>query len=889
MVTSTYKSIYFRDYPAPDSRRRALTLAVGAAEPELARAIRSMSSHQLRTALGFSSYSALTSAAASAELPVHTYCIRALKTWQRKRVAEAGPNLRGLGGPNNHLVTFSHDRVAPFQRWFPLLEGYSLSFVELLLAERAGRASRVLDPFGGVGTTPLAVALRGSSGFYAEVNPVFQRVAAAKFKALNLSMADRGTVVSELRSLADQVARVVGMAGIDQQLSAAYGRTFGSSEFFDEPTFEAVLSTRRAIDVMDTRLGLTADLFEVAAMSALQPASLLIRAGDLRYRKGRELERKESFIDGLRNRILAIADDIEAAENIAERPVLVVEDARRLNWISPLAIDAVVTSPPYLNGTNYIRNTKLELWFIRALNSKLDLRSYRDAAITAGINDVRGAEVPVRFDGAREVITDLKKNAYDSRIPRMVASYVSGMSQVFAGLAHHMEPGAPVFLDMGDSAYGGIHVPTDRLLAEVAADCGFRLLESEVLRTRMSRTGIALTQSLLTFECAPNSAPTHRRATPQAFAFTNRWKAFKSDLPHQIAPYAKRNWGNARHSICSYQGKMKPSLATHLVEVFAPANGVVLDPFAGVGTIPFEACLTGRRGIGFEISPAALAIMKAKLAPPSRSQAFSLIEELEDYLSTAEVDEIDRAAAREVAFNGPLEAYFHERTFTEILAARAFFQRVPESPAKAFVLACLLHILHGNRPYALSRRSHPITPFAPTGPTEYRGLIPRLRQKVTRMMGASLSERFVPGEALLQDATAPWAELITDIDVIITSPPFFDSTRFYLANWMRLWFCGWEKKDFSLEPLRYVDERQKRSFMVYETVLRQARERLKRDGVMILHLGKSHKCNMSDALERVAAPWFRVIDRFDESVIHTESHGIRDKGTVTSHQYLVLA
>ena len=92
-----------------------------------------------------------------------------------------------------------------------------------------------------------------------------------------------------------------------------------------------------------------------------------------------------------------------------------------------------------------------------------------------------------------------------------------------------------------------------------------------------------------------------------------------------------------------------------------------------------------------------------------------------------------------------------------------------------------------------------------------------------------------------------------------------------------------------VEPRRYVDERQKQSFTVYQAVLRQARERLKQGGVLVLHLGKSRKSNMSDALVRVAAPWFRVVDRFDESVTHTESHGIRDKGTVTSHQYLVLA
>ena len=889
MATPTYKSIYFRDFPNPDSRRKALTLAVGAGEPTLARAIRSMSSHQLRTAIGFSSYSALVSAAASEDLSVHTFCIRALKTWLRKRNAEAGSDLPGLGGPISHLITFSEDRAAPFQRWFPLLEGYSLSFVELLLAERAGGASRVLDPFAGVGTTPLAVTLRGSSAFYAEVNPALQKVAAAKLKALALSQEQRATVVRELRSLADRLPTMVAVARADQQLRDAYGHTFRGSEFFDDQTLEAVLTIRRVIDVLETRLDLTSDLFEIAAIASLQPASFLIRAGDLRYRKGRELDRMESFMDGVRNRVLAIADDIEATEVIPGRPILVAEDAQRLDRIPPLGIDAVVTSPPYLNGTNYIRNTKLELWFVRALKSKADLRSYRDAAITAGINDVRGTETPVSSEEARAVISDLEKNAYDSRIPRMVSSYLNGMSRVFAGLATHMKVGAPVFLDIGDSAYGGIHVPTDKLLAEVAADRGFRLLQSEVLRTRMSRTGIALSQTLLTFEFVPPSTTAQKRATVQPPLFTDRWEAFKTDLPHQLVPYAKRNWGNARHSICSYQGKMKPSLAHHLVDVFAPANGVVLDPFAGVGTIPFEACLAGRRGIGFEISPAALAIMKAKLAPPSRSQAVSLIDDLEEHLSTAEVDEIDRSSAREVAFNGPLEAYFHERTFEEILAARAYLQRRQETPAKAFVLACLLHILHGNRPYALSRRSHSMTPFAPTGPTEYRALIPRLREKVRRMMDAPLPESFVEGEALLQDATAPWPGIATEIDAIITSPPFFDSTRFYLANWMRLWFCGWEKQDFLLEPRRYVDERQKQSFTVYEAVLRQARERLKQDGVLVLHLGKSRKSNMSDALVRVSAPWFRVVDRFDESVTHTESHGIRDKGTVTSHQYLVLA
>jgi hypothetical protein len=58
--------------------------------------------------------------------------------------------------------------------------------------------------------------------------------------------------------------------------------------------------------------------------------------------------------------------------------------------------------------------------------------------------------------------------------------------------------------------------------------------------------------------------------------------------------------------------------------------------------------------------------------------------------------------------------------------------------------------------------------------------------------------------------------------------------------------------------------------------------------VVVLHLGKSVKCDMADNLQKLGKRWFRSVDLLDESVVHCESHGIRDKGTVTSHQYLVL-
>ena len=242
-----------------------------------------------------------------------------------------------------------------------------------------------------------------------------------------------------------------------------------------------------------------------------------------------------------------------------------------------------------------------------------------------------------------------------------------------------------------------------------------------------------------------------------------------------------------------------------------------------------------------------------------------------------------------MGFNGKIAEYYETQTLSEIILSRRYFQaHPPQTPEEQFAFASLLHILHGNRPYALSRRSHPLTPYKPTGPYEYRPLIDRLRAKVRRSLTENLPVDFRPGKIFFQDATSWWPQEVDQLDAVITSPPFFKSTRFYLANWLRLWFAGWSARDFDTRPSVFVDERQMKSFDVYIPILRQAKERLKSDGIVVLHLGKSVKCDMAAHLQKLGKRWFRSADLFDESVVHCESHGIRDKGTVTSHQYLVL-
>ena len=445
----------------------------------------------------------------------------------------------------------------------------------------------------------------------------------------------------------------------------------------------------------------------------------MIRRADLRFRKGKECEWiVDDLVGEVERRIRSMEIELGALESVTHVPVLISSDAKRLSSIPRLDVDAIVTSPPYLNGTNYFRNTKIELWFLRALSSRIDLPAFRRRTVTSGINDVAAGKGYVAVSKTVEQLgKELEERAYDPRIPRMILSYFSDMKEVIQGLSSQAKPFSPLLMDIGDSSYAGSHVDTPAILAELLREASWDVEREIPLRSRRSKSGQPLRQVLLVAR-----APRRRRRTKTSRPrLTDKWESFKRDLPHQKGEFAKRNWGNPLHSLCSYQGKLKPSLAHHLVSSFTKPGDNLLDPFGGVGTIAFEAASIGVESWSFDISPVAVPVAAAKLDPPRQDECASLVGELDDYIRSESPTEDEHLDAGSIRFNGPLQSYYHSRTFEEILLARRFFKkRPPSNNVDAFVFACLLHILHGNRPYALSRRSHPITPFAPSGKSEYK-------------------------------------------------------------------------------------------------------------------------------------------------------------------------
>lgn len=781
---------------------------------------------------------------------------------------------------NNHsraAATFVLNKAEPIHRWYPYLEGYSSRLVEDIVMEIGPEnIHTILDPFGGSGTTPLVASSHGIKSLYCETNPFMQQVIEAKINSVK-RLRDSRTGSRYLKEFLKE------LESIPDQLCIDTATWDGFEKYFDPEVLVQLQTLKMKVEKItdpDTR-----SIALILLASVTVRASKMIRQGDLRFAKANEKKPDDKNI--FANFITKIKTAIEDIENDACHPrvetIRLAEDARDI--VMENKIDCVITSPPYLNGTNYIRNTKLELKLTDHIVTEKDLPMFHSKGIIAGINNVSSRMAPFEVpEIIRPYIEKLIPVAYDKRIPIMVAGYFHDMKAVIERLSHAMKDSGYFIMDIGDSQFAGVHIPTHEILVKICESYGFQLYDDVILRERRSKNGMVLSQRLLKFRL-------HKKTSPYE-VFRSEAQNFMRTLPYKSEPYSGRNWGHPWHSLCSYHGKMKPAIAHFLVEQFTEPGDTVVDPLCGVGTIPLEACLQNRIGIGNDLSELAFCVSKAKLEKPDETNCLQVLNALHSYITREKQSSTIEAQLekyKSFGFNGKLPDYFHQDTFREILCARNYFApRIKTlSSAEAMVFSCLLHILHGNRPYALSRNSHPLTPYAPTGEFVYKNVVEHIKEKLNASFQKGNFDHYKPGKALCGD----YKELGThniSADAIICSPPFADSMRFYMQNWMRLWLCGWEEADYREADNIFLDQKQRRNFDVYVPFFKMCASILNPNGKVILHLGKTETIDMAEELSKRASPYFVEVYRGTENVQKIEKYGIKDKGKTIEHQYLFL-
>lgn len=855
-----------------------------------------LSSKELRYLLS-DSYSDLHQKAQSSELHLSDIALNDLKSHYQKLLLITGnKEVEQIdlfaGVAEDKLLgkhgTFMPNRVESIHRWYPYVEGFSSTFVESIIEKWSAGAEAIYDPFAGTGTAMTVASINGIKGYYSEVNPFMRLVIDAKTNILK-------RIATKKDGLADYLFETLEVAKKNKptlkQAEQRLSDVFPGRPYFIGNRLIEIVALKDALSGFEP----TDDDFKKIALLALGsigvPSSETKRSSDLRYRTPKELlPENYSVFEAYEKKITQIIDDIHPDLSIMTDSTYASENAVKVNDY-PNSIDLVITSPPYLNGTNYFRNTKIELWLAGFIEHEKDLSYFTREAMIAGINNVSKASREIkRYDFVEPIAKELDEVAYDGRIPTLIRGYCSDTELWLANCKQMMKPNAKMVIDIGDSRFAGVHVPTDMFIIKIAENLGLKLIDTELVRKRTSNDGTPLKQVLLTFEKTSTKKTSSLQSSSTdrvKLAFKEQALAFEK-LPYKTEPYGSRNWGHPLHSLCSYQGKLKPAIAHFLIEYFTEVGDTVLDPLSGAGTIPLEAFLNGRKALANDLQELGYILSSAKIAKPSHDKVIKELDRLVKYVNEHKTNvDLSKFKDKDFGMNGKIHEYFEEENLKEILLARQYMaQNQCNSVERALVYSSLLHILHGNRPYALSRKSHPVMPLKPSGEFEYRDLEERLYAKVARALKSYEGAETINGAATI--GSYQNLKFDNEIDAVITSPPFAASTRFYIANWMRLWMAGWQPDDFKTKKFEFLEEKQKKNLDIYTDFFSKAHKWLKPNGKLILHLGKTKKFNMAEELAELCQPYFEVIHAFDEDVAGAEKFGLKDQGATFAHQYLFL-
>ena len=311
-------------------------------------------------------------------------------------------------------------------------------------------------------------------------------------------------------------------------------------------------------------------------------------------------------------------------------------------------------------------------------------------------------------------------------------------------------------------------------------------------------------------------------------------------IPWKRRPYLTQSWGNWIHRMSSYCGRIKPSFAHWLISLYSTPKDVILDPFCGIGTIPLEANLLGRKSIGIDLNPYAYYISLAKMDR----------RPLVEYLGYLNNLKIDFSIKKNDSVSNWAKMYYNKETLNEIL------HLVPRliKDKQFFILGCLLGISQGHRKGHLSKPCGNIIPYKPKQDenNEYRPAIPILKDKVERICQNGFNLEPIGTIYLADSRKLPLRN--NSVDLIISSPPYFNTLDYVTVNRLRMEILGINEKERNEIKTTLIQD-----FTNYllemDRCIAEMKRVLKNNSKCILILGDLHKgktvINTADEIRKV--------------------------------------
>jgi len=387
------------------------------------------------------------------------------------------------------LVRYRPTMIQPLDRWFRYREAYSPQLVDRLIFGDRRLNGRVLDPFAGSGSTLLAAQRNGAESVGFETNPVMALLARVKTRHFTTNELTRVSEVCEaIRDLSPAFPPYP-----EPSFSLA-------NKFFREDVLAALLRARAVIE--SSKIEAVRDLLFMGWLCILEDVSNVYKEGNgVKYRNRKRSSKGYTVIpwdetpgfkqDGyqlVRERLTSQWDSMRndlVSRGIGPEPV--IHNVSALDMSSHIAqgsIAGCVFSPPYCNNFNYSKIFKTELWMGGLVENQAEMRALTQSAIRSHV-EMR-LTLPTEPDlpeGLSDVTTWMREgNLWHRDIPNAVTAYFLDMKEVLRQLFVCLDSGAECFIVIGNSAYGGVIVPSDLFLAQIAEELGYSVESVTVAR-----------------------------------------------------------------------------------------------------------------------------------------------------------------------------------------------------------------------------------------------------------------------------------------------------------------------------------------------------------------------------------------------------------------------
>jgi DNA modification methylase len=421
--------------------------------------------------------------------------------------------LRDKGASN----ALSHDKLSR-HRWYFVKEGFSPTLVDQAVkTEGVQKGELLFDPFSGSGTVPLAGALAGLRAHAFEVNPFLHFLSVTKLRQASAS-AFRKTTKNILRAAERSIK-----SPLEGFSTFTEGNRWGRW-LFPTNVLRSFEAGRSAVANEDKS---HQNFLNLALVGAAMDCCNAIRDGKcLRYLHDWESHEAtpSAFRRRFETRAEEIAIDLDSSPINPKLSQVAVGDARSLiSGSNREKFRLCVTSPPYLNSFDYSDVYRPELFlgkFVASTKALMDLRlrtirSHVQANWVEPTND----EFGFLYRDCITAIRDRADSLWSPRISSMVQAYFEDMDVILRGLRQQALDKASVWLVVSTSAYAGVEIPVDLILAEIAQRAGWFLREVGVLRHLRSssqhvshvediaRKSVPLRESVVILDASKRSYP----------------------------------------------------------------------------------------------------------------------------------------------------------------------------------------------------------------------------------------------------------------------------------------------------------------------------------------------------------------------------------------------